>query len=654
MKCIIMRNSALKLVLQAAFVAFVMCTFGGISALAQPVVFNEDEFADKVHACWLGKTIGGTLGMPFEGKREMRNLTFYEPVPKEPVPNDDIDLQLLWLKALEERGPMITAHELAEYWLKYVVVDWNEYGVCKRNLRLGLLPPLSGHYRNRWRDSNGAWIRSEIWACLFPGIPALAARYAFEDACVDHGVAEGTYAEVFTATLQSAAFVESDRDRLLNIALSYIPKDCGVARSVRTAIESWRKGLDWRAAREAVVEASKDTGWFMAPQNVAFVVLGWLYGGDDFGKAICTAVNCGDDTDCTGATLGALLGIIHGTKGIPQKWREPISDEIRNIAVGGFTPPRTLTELTERIVRMSKIALKANNALVSIVKGVPTTQDIARKLKLIDEQVPKELWSRTPFKIGLQFGSIMAMLDLKDEPVIEAGTAVEITLALHDELGKVETAIVEWRFDSEVSIKPQRAVVKLPAMLPIKLVMDEVVKEIIKGEITIYRQDGERIGALPIVFFGKLTTHKDNFALAKYGVKATSDSELDREPGCTQKVNDGVIATEDDFEGKRWHSALTPHPHWVALHLPEERTLKRVIIHFADPQGHPVDFDGEVSIDSQTWKQIFTVRGYTNRRRFECTIEPITIRHFRLIIHKSASKRWVNAAQVSEIELLPK
>ena len=48
-----------------------------------------------------------------------------------------------------------------------------------------------------------------------------------------------------------------------------------------------------------------------APQNIAFTILGWLYG-EDFGDAILKAVNCGYDTDCTGATLGAILGIIGG------------------------------------------------------------------------------------------------------------------------------------------------------------------------------------------------------------------------------------------------------------------------------------------------------------------------------------------------------
>ncbi len=188
------------------------------------ITINPSAFRDRVYACWLGKSIGGTLGAPVEGQQATHSFTFYDPVPTGQIANDDLDLQMLWLKALEERGPFINARILGEYWLSYVPVDWNEYGVGKANMRDGFAPPLSGQFRNaKWRDSNGAWIRSEIWACVAPGWPALAARYAFEDACVDHGVAEGTYAEVFTAALESAAFVESDRDKLLDLAVSFVP-----------------------------------------------------------------------------------------------------------------------------------------------------------------------------------------------------------------------------------------------------------------------------------------------------------------------------------------------------------------------------------------------------------------------------------------------
>ena len=94
-----------------------VCIVLAVAAVAgakPQAVLNADEFRDKVYACWLGKNIGGTLGAPFEGHRDMHSITFYEPVPTKPTANDDLDLQLLWLKALEERGPGLTCLDLGE------------------------------------------------------------------------------------------------------------------------------------------------------------------------------------------------------------------------------------------------------------------------------------------------------------------------------------------------------------------------------------------------------------------------------------------------------------------------------------------------------------------------------------------------------------
>ncbi|HHU08304.1 MAG TPA: ADP-ribosylglycohydrolase family protein, partial [Clostridiaceae bacterium] len=121
-----------------------------------------DILRDKIHACWIGKNIGGTMGTPYEGKRELLDIQGFSTQPGESLPNDDLDLQLVWLRAVDQLGPKaITASILAEYWLSYVMPHWNEYGVGKANLRAGFFPPLSGELNNEeWKHSNGAWIRT--------------------------------------------------------------------------------------------------------------------------------------------------------------------------------------------------------------------------------------------------------------------------------------------------------------------------------------------------------------------------------------------------------------------------------------------------------------------------------------------------------------
>ena len=100
-------------------------SLGLVQAADQPAVtLNEAEFRDRVLACWQGKCVGGTLGMPVEGQHGPHQLTYYQQFKRgekvaNPAPNDDLDLQILWLKALEERG-RVDARILGEYWLKYL------------------------------------------------------------------------------------------------------------------------------------------------------------------------------------------------------------------------------------------------------------------------------------------------------------------------------------------------------------------------------------------------------------------------------------------------------------------------------------------------------------------------------------------------------
>ena len=152
-------------------------------------VLNYSTYYDKVLGGWLGKCIGGACGALSENNKNILHYTIDNVFPEVIPPNDDLDLQILWLQeGLEKIGVGMTREDFGALFAKYNVCLANEYAVSIRNINLGILPPVSGTYDNSYfLNSMGCPIRSEIWALLAPGSFRTVKRYAEMDGSVDHG-----------------------------------------------------------------------------------------------------------------------------------------------------------------------------------------------------------------------------------------------------------------------------------------------------------------------------------------------------------------------------------------------------------------------------------------------------------------------------------
>ncbi|OGV54802.1 MAG: hypothetical protein A2X45_01945 [Lentisphaerae bacterium GWF2_50_93] len=324
---------------------------------------NKSEYRKKVLGCWLGKAAGGTLGTPFEGQDGPLALDYYNPVPTTMLPNDDLDLQVLWACVMADmKEPKVDKNIIADAWLKHVEFPWDEYGVCLRNLRNGIRPPFSGICDNWFNNGMGAAIRSEIWACLAPGNPMLAAQYAYEDACTDHS-GDGIWAEMFFSVMESICFRENDLELIILKSASYLPLESKVRGVSIDTMAWWKMYGDLMKVREMILAKYGHPNFTDTIQNVGFTVLGLLAGDGDFGKTICCAVNCGKDTDCTGATAGAIFGILHPDQ-IGEKWLKPIGRSlVLNKQITGITHPPTLDGFTDMISILAE-KLSASNQFV--------------------------------------------------------------------------------------------------------------------------------------------------------------------------------------------------------------------------------------------------------------------------------------------------
>ena len=406
------------------------------------IQLSKKTYLDKVYGCWLGKNIGGTLGAPYESKKYACNLTFYEPVPEKPMPNDDLDLQLVWLKMLEDRGVKnVRMRDFADYWLANLKsYPWDEYGYCQRNLKDGLVPPVSGCFENTCIDNMGSPIRSEIWACIAPANPQAAAEMAFKDAVLDHAGGEGVYGEMFWAAVESAAFVEADPRTLIQIGLSMIPLHCQTSRVIREVLVLKDRGALWGDLRNWIAEKYSNPSYtpnhvgsgLMHPchavPNIGFTIIGWLYG-TDFGDKLLKAVNCGYDTDCTGATLGAVMGIIDGANKIPMRWRNPIGE---NIILHKFTcvpnAPKSVKELTTRVAKLAE-QFMANDGAVSLGAKNKIPANVLSILSL-NEKALQAVAACDPQSAIEHDRDLEITLHYNGEPVLPKGVVRRVSVSL--------------------------------------------------------------------------------------------------------------------------------------------------------------------------------------------------------------------------------
>ncbi|MHB1454524.1 MAG: ADP-ribosylglycohydrolase family protein [Saccharofermentanales bacterium] len=283
------------------------------------------NYYDKVYGGWLGKCLGGAAGAPVEGVKGSIETSMRE-IMNPDLPNDDLDLQLLWLEVFEKKGPYLTTMDLADAWYKQCWYPFGEYGYFLKNYELGIYPPLSGSRNNRYfYEGMGCPIRSEIWGMVNPGNPLAAAEMAKSDACLDH-TGNSLWAEVFLSSLESMAFFESDIVLLIKTALRSVEEDCRFRRCIEMVLSSYEKGIAFREIVRQIQIDYSHPDFTNSVQNLGYTVLALLFGGSDMETTITYALKCGYDADCTCATAGAVIGIINGYEAIPEDVKALLND----------------------------------------------------------------------------------------------------------------------------------------------------------------------------------------------------------------------------------------------------------------------------------------------------------------------------------------
>ncbi|MBR3504340.1 MAG: ADP-ribosylglycohydrolase family protein [Clostridia bacterium] len=354
-------------------------------AFAPPA--HDGRLEDKIRGAWLGRICGCLLGKPVEGMRTpdlhellrrsgnfpLARYMTREDLKKTPRLLERWDGRA-WADALDGCAPAdddtnytvmaavgivgkygrgFTSDDVAAAWVDcqpkraYCTAERRAF----RNFVIGIRPPRSAVYKNPDREFIGAQIRGDYFGYINPGDPETAAEMAWRDARVSH-VKNGIYGEMFAAAMLAAAAVTDDVRAVIRAGLQEIPANCRLSEGVGAVCADFEAGLDEAACFAHIAgrwDEFKAYDWVHTVSNAEIVAASLLYGGGDYGRSVCRAVQTGFDTDCNGATVGSIVGMMRGSAAVGAAWTAPICGMLDTAIFGvGRVSVEDMVSLTMR------------------------------------------------------------------------------------------------------------------------------------------------------------------------------------------------------------------------------------------------------------------------------------------------------------------
>ena len=337
----------------------------------EPIQLSEQDYYNRVYGAWLGRCSGCLLGIPIEGLYIADFWPYLKEIGQFPlnryldssipdelkakytfvtergyideidhmVENDDTNYTVISLAILEKYGWDFTPEDVATFWLENLPAyhTFTAERVAYRNFLLLKYPPESASYCNPFREWIGAQIRGDFWGYVCPGNPAKAAELAWRDASISH-VKNGIYGEMWAAAMCSAAAVLDHPRQVLEAGLAQIPEHSRLTTVVREVMGWYDAGKTVHEALALIHDRWDDTNphhWCHTLSNAQIVALGLLWGENDYEKSVSWAVTAGIDTDCNGATVASVMGMLLGADRMPAKWVEPLNDHL-DTGISGY------------------------------------------------------------------------------------------------------------------------------------------------------------------------------------------------------------------------------------------------------------------------------------------------------------------------------
>ena len=296
----------------------------------------NNDLQRRARGCMMGLAIGDALGGPTEGKSQEEIARRWGRVndflTDDQTGSDDTEYALFNSRLLFKHGTRMTAATVADEWKKEIVKASNTYKgagfsemMVVRNLKAGLLPPLSGQHLHAWSD--GLAMRVAPFGIVAAGRPDLAADLAETNGLVSNS-GEGIFAGQAVAAAVAVAMRGSSVSAIVDAARKVIPPDSWTARGIDRAVAIASDCPDVWNALTPLYEQVVVKSYFwsdIAPEAVALAFGIVVASRGNFRDAVLGGVNVGRDTDTIAAIAGAITGAQEGIDAVPTAWIRRVS-----------------------------------------------------------------------------------------------------------------------------------------------------------------------------------------------------------------------------------------------------------------------------------------------------------------------------------------
>ena len=323
-------------------------TKSGNQAIPAEVTLTKAQLMDKIKGGWAGQTIGCTYGGPTEFKYLATMIHDSIPInwpdgfikwyyENSPGLYDDVYMDLTFVDVFDRLGldAPVDSFAMAFATAKYPL--WHANQAARYNILNGIMPPASGHWLNNpHADDIDYQIEADYAGLMSPGMPNTASEISDK---IGHimNFGDGWYGGVYVGAMYALAFISDDIEFVVTEALKVIPQKSGFYQCMKDVIECYRENPnDWKQAwllceKKWSTDIGCPDGVFLpfnidAVINCAYIIIGLLYGEEDFHKTIDIATRCGQDSDCNPASAGGILGALLGYDKIPAYWMKNLKE----------------------------------------------------------------------------------------------------------------------------------------------------------------------------------------------------------------------------------------------------------------------------------------------------------------------------------------